>query len=260
MAFPIAQPCSNEKQTVTLHELGNSSSLMDPMLLPTGPNKSLTLKNEVPSETSGDSPTVRRHLPPEPPMSMMAPETSAGTRSGKLMVDSSNCANLPFIENCTISGDPLAVAKLGCEEQQTKEPSHDRVTDTAATRTPSQKRHFTEIPASTDSSQDDMSLAEMKDLINRLGCQQARDSNATIPPPERNLAVASKIMIAQDHTMSNIENSIPYPQVGGDITKTGARKVESVAQFIQVATASSGIMSSSLNRCVPLPTTDFSVA
>lgn len=145
------------------------------------------------------------------------------------------------------SRDSSEEANHDIDLEQNK-PSVDRV---VGTRTPPQQHQLEKVPASTDSSQDDMTLAEMETLIRRLAWQPPRSSNAMAPFTDRNLMGAATT--AQDrhmqevstgsHSLTRIESKTPNPVVsGGNVTRT----------FVQVATVAAEILPTSLNRCVPL--------
>jgi len=154
---------------------------------------------------------------------------------------------LKEVSNYVVSGGFLAKAKLDGDSarmQDSTAPPGERVSDSrsdaetsqagqgyetlplekerdeeTSMSTPKSTSRFQEIPSSTDSSQDEMTLAEMKSLVNRLGPH----APGTMSPTNRSLTLALNAI------SSNTENIDPH---GGG------------------ATATTGIVSSTRNRCV----------
>ena len=156
------------------------------------------------------------------------------------------------------SGSSITESKLGDDTKMkeivdtklVKAPSNDLVSDTStkpaatsegqgnntvttetALRTPISKGGFQEIPSSADSSHDNMTLAQMKILVNTFGPHRVpRTTMPRIPPTNRSLA---QVLNETARDMENID-----PQ-GSD----GA------------VTVASGIASTTLNRCLPVSPT-----
>lgn len=125
--------------------------------------------------------------------------------------------------------DSTTDAKAKREGQINKGPPVHAECGQGPVSTPISRHRFRDIPDSTDSSQDDMTLAEMKSLVNRFDRQEQRvpGEKHPLPPTNRSLSMAL------DAISSNAENVDPRR----DSNDGG------------VSTVADGIVSSTLNRC-----------
>ena len=123
----------------------------------------------------------------------------------------------PFVTTASNEDDSAVKPKLLFRQDQE---THKESTETP--RTPVSTRRYQELPSSTDSSQDDLTLAEMELLVNRFG---PRSRFSKLPSTNRNLSRALK----------GAENVNPQ-----------------VVDVKHAQTSAVGIVSTTLNRCLPL--------
>lgn len=154
--------------------------------------------------------------------------------------DETNLQDEP--SSAIMEGSSVVKPKLlfGNKQEETSSEQEENIADTqelpqtsaAVVHTP-KRRRFRTIPSSTDSSQDDMTLAEMKFLVNRLDAA-GQHQESSLSPTSRSLSFGAENVDPRDLKEAN----------------TVAK-----AQTATAAAAASGIVSSTLNRCIPLTPT-----
>lgn len=255
MTLPISSTNFSEKPTATsmrVHVPGPeaySSSLVTSVLPSKSPSETLGLEH---CAVMGEN---------RKPNDDESPAVSTAFTERLNVAGRSVCTNAPTL--CFVPTGPNPEVPAALSSTDYRESSEEAKRDTdfleqkkptlavtgTCTRTPQQQHQLEKIPASADSSQDDMTLAEMEALIHRLAWQPPPSSNAMPVAADRNLMGAGTT--AQDRQM-------PKASTGNhsSLLNTEYRTTDSAVNgrtFVQVATVAAEILPNSLNRCVPLP-------